>query len=424
MLRKIIFGILVVALAACGNDVPEPGGSGATQVEAWFHAGQESERQVIQDQVTRFNDLNPDVQVKLTFIPERSYNAQVQAAAIAGDLPDILEFDGPYLYNYVWQGHLRPIELLLPAKLKNDLLASIIKQGSYRGHLYAVGTFDSGLGLYARRSKLEQAGARIPASPGEAWTAQEFNAVLQALAKADADGAVLDLKLNYPGEWFTYAFSPVIQSAGGDLIDRKEYLSAARVLNGPAAVAAMAQLRSWLQNRYVDPNLDDGAFITGRVALSWVGHWEYPRYSKALADDLVLLPLPDFGQGSRTGQGSWMWGMTAAGQQAQAAARFLQFIFQTDEVLAMANANGAVPATHSAIAKSKLYRTDGPLHLFVEQLTEGYAVPRPQTPAYPVITSAFQQAFFDIRDGGEVQVALDKAVAIIDQDIADNKGYQ
>jgi multiple sugar transport system substrate-binding protein len=56
-------------------------------------------------------------------------------------------------------------------------------------------------------------------------------------------------------------------------------------------------------------------------------------------------------------------------------------------------------------------------------LTEGYAVPRPRTPAYPVITSAFQAAFMDIRNNGKVQQALDRAVQVIDQDIADNKGY-
>jgi multiple sugar transport system substrate-binding protein len=40
-----------------------------------------------------------------------------------------------------------------------------------------------------------------------------------------------------------------------------------------------------------------------------------------------------------------------------------------------------------------------------------------------VITSAFQQAFADIRNGGDVQTVLNKAVAVIDQDIRDNKGY-
>jgi len=53
----------------------------------------------------------------------------------------------------------------------------------------------------------------------------------------------------------------------------------------------------------------------------------------------------------------------------------------------------------------------------------GFAVPRPRTPAYPVITSAFQRAFLDIRHGADVGEALDKAVARIDQDIEDNRGY-
>ena len=40
-----------------------------------------------------------------------------------------------------------------------------------------------------------------------------------------------------------------------------------------------------------------------------------------------------------------------------------------------------------------------------------------------MITSAFQQAFRDIRNGADVQTTLDAAVAIIDQDIRDNQGY-
>ncbi len=89
----------------------------------------------------------------------------------------------------------------------------------------------------------------------------------------------------------------------------------------------------------------------------------------------------------------------------------------------MSRANGAVPGTKTAIARSKLYGDNGPLRLFAVQLTDGYSVPRPATPAYPVITSAFQQAFLDIRNGIDVQRALDKATTVIDRDIADNHGY-
>ncbi|MGB5253209.1 MAG: extracellular solute-binding protein, partial [Sedimenticolaceae bacterium] len=384
---------------------------------------QAAERQVLERQAARFGEMQPDIDVRLTFIPERSYNAQVQAAAVAGELPDVLEFDGPFLFNYAWQGRLQSLDGLLAVETQQDLLPPIAQQGRYLGRLYGVGTFDSGLGIYARRSALQAADIRIPSDPQDAWDAGEFGAILKTLAERDADGMVLDLKLNYAGEWFTYAFSPLLQSAGGDLIDRSTYQSADGVLNGSSSVAAMTALQDWFSGGYVDPNLDDAAFVSGRVAFSWAGHWEYARYAAALGDDLVLLPLPDFGQGSRTGQGSWVWGITKDSEDPQAAARWLEFLLQPAEVLIMATANGAVPANQAAVARSPLYGRDGPLRLFTRQLLGGLSVPRPQTPAYPVITSAFQQAFRDIRNGADVQATLDAAVAVIDQDIRDNQGY-
>jgi len=419
---KYVFISVSILLSACsGQDGDQA--SALPVLKVWAHAGQAAERQVLEQQVARFNAVQAELSVQLTFIPERSYNAQVQAAAIAGDLPDLLEFDGPFLFNYVWQGHLRPLNDLLSANIQDDLLASIVSQGRYRGRLFGVGTFDSGLGLFARRSALESAGIRIPSGLEDAWTANEFSGVLQALAARDPDGMVLDLKLNYSGEWFTYAFSPLLQSAGGDLIGRRDNGSAGDVLNSPQSVAAMQRLQSWLTGGYVDPNVDDDAFVGGRVALSWAGHWEYARYAAALGDDLTLLPLPDFGRGARTGQGSWVWGITRLSRERHAAARFLEFLLQPDEVLAMTSANAAVPATKTAIARSPLYGENGPLQLFTRQLQGGFSVPRPQTPAYPVITSAFQQAFVDIRNGADIQASLDRAAAAIDQDMRDNKGY-
>lgn len=375
------------------------------------------------NQIARFNATQSDVYVRPTLIPEGSYNGQVQAAALAGELPDLLEFDGPFVYSYAWQGKLRPLEGLLPSALRADLLPSILAQGTYRGQLYSVGTFDSGLGLYVRPSRLRAVGARVPQRPQDAWTVDEFERILAALAERDPDGAVLDLKLNYRGEWFTYAFSPVIESAGGDLIDRGDYRSAAGVLNGPAAVGAMRHVQSWIRDGYVDPNLDDSAFSAGRVALSWVGHWEYARYHTAVGDDLAVVPLPDFGRGTRTGEGSWNWGIPRSSRHPEAAMHFLEFILRPEEILRMTRANGAVPATRTALARSRLYGPGGPLRLFAVQLTQGYAVPRPRTPAYPVISSAFQGAFLSIRNGANVPRALDQAVRIIDADIDDNHGY-
>jgi multiple sugar transport system substrate-binding protein len=409
-------------VVACSDGKPS-GEPGVVPVTAWFHTGQQPERDTIEAQVARFNSSQHTIRVVLTHIPEGSYNGQVQAAALARDLPDVLELDGPFLFNYAWQGHLRPLDDLLLDALRADLLPSIVAQGTYRGRLYALGTFDSGLGLFGSRRALSTVGARIPRGPEDAWSINEFTALLERLARNDPDGAVLDLKLNYPGEWFTYAFSPILQSAGGDLIDRAE-LVAQGMLNGPASVFALETLQSWIVDGYVDPNVDDAAFTYRRVALSWSGHWDYRRYRDALGDDLVVLPLPDFGRGSRSGQGSWVWAISSRSPRFEAAVTFLHFLLRPEEVLAMAVANAAVPGTHTAAAQSELYAEGGDARLFYTQLTEGISVPRPRTPAYPIITSAFQEAFTAIRAGESVQAALDVAAALIDEDIRDNRGYR
>ena len=430
IISNLLYALLSVSLInGCDqkSGTPTLGGKIEKQdvitLHVWAHAGQAAERQVLQSQVARFNRQTANINIRLTFIPERDYNAQVQAAALAGDLPDILEFDGPYLYNYIWQNHLVPLEILLPQSVIDDLLPSIVAQGTHGQHLYSVAVFDSGLGLYARRSALQRIHARIPTSAADAWRVDEFNEVLIKLAQQDRDHAVLDLKLNYAGEWFTYGFSPILQSAGADLIHRDTYQTSTGMLNSAAAVSAMQQVQHWIQQGLVDSNLDDAAFITGRVALSWVGHWEYTRYKQAWQDDLIVLPLPDFGKGSKTGQGSWNWGITRNSRNPKAAGEFLRFLLNTDEVLAMSNANGAVPGTRSAVQHSTRYGAKGELHLFADQLLQGVSIPRPKTPAYPVITTAFQQAFQQIRNGANVKQALDRAAMKIDQDIRDNQGY-
>ena len=48
---------------------------------------------------------------------------------------------------------------------------------------------------------------------------------------------------------------------------------------------------------------------------------------------------------------------------------------------------------------------------------------RPETPAYPVISSAFAEAVNNIVAGAPVQAELDNAARKIDQDIEDSRGY-
>ena len=396
-------------------------------VSVWFHSGKGEERQALDAQVADFNEANAgEVKIELVNLPEGSYNEQVQAGALAGDLPCLLDFDGPNLYNYAWSGYLLPLDSYVSADMKADFLESIIDQGTYAGKLYSLGQFDSGLGLWGNKAYLEKAGVRIPTGLDDPWDKAEFMDALEKLQALDEVEYALDFKLNYGvGEWYTYAFSPILQSFGGDLIDRSSYQSADGVLNGPEAVEAMTFFQELFTKGYANPNPagDDDFYGRKIAALAFVGHWMWAPHNEGLGDDLVVIPMPKFGDNVVTGMGSWNWGLTSSCPNPDAAWKVLDFLVSPDEILRMTNANGAIPARKSALAKSELYGEGGPVNLFAQQLTAGLAVPRPSTPAYPVITQAFAEAVQNIISGADVKAELDKAVKKIDQDIEDNQGY-
>jgi multiple sugar transport system substrate-binding protein len=391
---------------------------------AWFHSGSDEERTTLQAQVAEFNANNPDgITIKLELIAESDYSAAVDAAAASKKLPDILDFDGPLVYNYAWTGSIIPIDSCIEPELKENLLPSIRAQGEYADQFWSVGTFDSGLGLYASKTALEQVGARIPTGADDAWTADEFTALLGDLRDAGYEQP-LDMKMNYGrGEWFTFGFSPIIQSAGADLVTRTGALTAAGEIDSDAAVGALTTVQGWFDNGYVTPNTDDSDFVSGKSAISWVGHWMYGAYAEALGDDLIVLPLPKFGERTVSGQGSWNWGVSADAGDPDAAWSFIEFLMSDEQILRMTDANGAVPATLTAVDKSPNYAEGGPLRLFAEQLNDGVTVPRPQTPAYRAITTAFAQAFDDISNGADVRKSLGAAATAIDDNIDRRRGY-
>lgn len=421
---------MLLASCSSGGGGTSSAGDGTGEVEVWAHQGKDSEVAALQDAVANFNASQSDITVNLTLVPEADYTTTIQSTS-ASDLPDVLELDGPTLASFVYDAKVSPIGDYVSEATIDNATAGNINQGTVDDTLYALAQFNSGLGLCANGAMLDDAGVTYPDSIESAWTADEFLSALETLAAANDSGYALDIKENYGlgGEWGTYAFSPLLQSAGGNLIaDNK----ASGVIDGPEAVSAMEAFQSWLP--YVDPNEDDAAFVDGRVAISWCGHWMYPGYSEALGSDLVILPLPDMGTGTKSGAGSWTWGMGSTTGQGAAAGAFLDYLLNDDNVAAMTAANGAPPATESVLASDELYSAGGPLELWGKQLeascnadaitSDCVTVLRPLTAGYPVITSEFASALAAIATGGDVQAALTGAATAIDQSFADNNDYQ
>jgi multiple sugar transport system substrate-binding protein len=426
------------ALAACAGTAGAPSASGPASASApagpvtikvWAQEGQAGEVQAAKDEVAAFNAANPNIKAELTLVPQATYGQTLASTAVDA-LPDVYEFDGETAAALNYAKKLAPLDGLVPDAVFKGELSSVVAEGTIDGKNYSVSQYDSGLALYGNKAMLAAAGVTdIPTTIEAAWTADEFTAVLDKLAAKTKGGKALDLKEQYAGTWPGYAFTPVVNSAGQPLVKAGKAVGA---LNDPAVAAALTKVASW--RKYVDPNADDKAFTGKRVGLAWVGHWAYPDNKKALGNDLVVIPLPDFGNGTKSGQGSHSWGLGAASANKEAGGKFLEFIMQDKWVDQITQANGAVPANTSVLNASKLYGPGGDLYLYGQQLAKtcGSAdptpacvtVPRTISPAWPVINKQFSDAFWAVYGGADAQKELDKAAKAIDQDAADNNNYQ
>jgi multiple sugar transport system substrate-binding protein len=396
---------------------------GPVALSMWYHgAGNDVEREILLGIIDDFNNSQSDYEVVLEEFPQESYNESILGAALAGDLPDIIDVDGPVMPNWAWAEYLQPLDLS-EESLDGFLPGAI---GRWDGELYSVGLWDAAIAVFARRSDLEEFGIRIPTLE-EPWTLEEFNEILETYDASGEFEYAFDPGMAWTGEWYPYAFSPLLQSFGGDLIDRETYLTASDVLNGDAAI----DFGFWWQNLFEsglapgtsqDEADRDTGFIDGRYGLQWNGNWAAVAAIDALGDDVVFLPAPDFGAGPKIGAASWQLAVSSTSEHPEGANAFIEFAIQDEYLAEFSDGIGLIPATASAAEMTENYSEGGPLEIFFAY-SEEQAVLRPPTPAYLNIALEFEKAMADIANGTDVIEALDAAVININDDIAANDGY-
>ncbi|GAB3813572.1 extracellular solute-binding protein [Tessaracoccus terricola] len=416
-----ISALAVTGCARAGEDTGSGDDSdGPAEITLWTHsAGNEAELEVYNQIIADFNASQDAYEVVSESFPQGAYNDAIVAAAASGDLPCLLDMDGPIVPNWAWAGYIQPLGI--STEITDSLLPTAV--GIWDDEIYSAGYWDAALAIFARESVLSANGIRIP-TIDEPWTKDEFDAALRTLKTAGYE-TPLDIGAEDSGEWWPYAYSPMLQSFGGDLIDRESYLSADGALNGPEAVA----WGEWFQGLFADGlagsngTIGNEEFNRDEVGLSYTGVWNALDSLDAVGDDLLILPPPDLGAGPKIGGGSWQWGIASScsGAALDGARAYLEFSFAPEYVSAFADKQIVIPATETGTEGSEYFGEEGVLRPFTE-LTQ-FAVLRPETPAYAVISTTFQTAAMDIMNGADVKETLDQAVADIDADIENNDGY-
>jgi multiple sugar transport system substrate-binding protein len=407
-------------LTACSSS-EDAASSGPKKVTMWSHAaGNEQEIATVEEAILDFNASQTDYEVVLEKFPQESYNESIVAAAASDSLPCIVDVDGPIMPNWAWAGYMQPISV--SKSLEDSVVAGA--KGYYNGKLYSIGAWDAALGFLSRKSVLNDLKIRIP-TIAQPWTQAEFDGALKTIKASGKFKYALDMGSGWTGEWYPYAYSPLMQSFGGDLIDRSDYSRSDGTINNAASVAFGKWFQGLFKDGYANPKQsgDRTEFVNGTIPLQYNGNWAVKDALAKWGDDLAILPPPDFGNGPKIGAASWQFGVSSSCKQVDGANKFIEFIMQDKYIVAFANRIGLIPATAGAAAQVPDYAPGGVFADFVE-FSNKYATLRPPTPAYLFISKAYEKAVADIINGADVKRALDAAADEIDRDLASNNNYK
>ena len=179
----------VLASATASAVVVAGGAEAQTEISLWYHgAGNHVEGELINGIIADFNAGQSDWKVVIEEFPQESYNDSVEAAALAGNLPCIIDVDGPVMPRWAWAGYMQPLPI------DESSLAAFLPgtKGIWNDTLYSIGLWDAAIALYARQSTLDELGLRTP-TLDQPWDKDEFMAALDAAKNSGNHDFALDL---------------------------------------------------------------------------------------------------------------------------------------------------------------------------------------------------------------------------------------
>lgn len=418
--------VTVLGTVGCGEAEREAAKANSNEITLWTHtAGFDDQLNAVKQIVKDYNaSADKKATVKIQAFPQSSYNDSVISASSANKLPCLVDVDQPNVPYWASAGVIQPLTNKDLLSRSEELLQSAV--GKWNDATYGVGYTDDTVALFARKSVLKSLGIR-EATFDHPWDKAEF---MDALSKMKSSGKnpVTGTAWDYPldmgtassgGEWYSYAFSPLLQSFGGDLINRENYKTSQGVLNSSKAIEFGNWMHSLVADKYmaVKGASDTGLeFVNDKIGLLYSGEWTYGTMKDNNIDisDIAIMPPPDLGEGPVTAGGAWEVAVTKSCNNTEAAQDYMNFSLQDKYILSMAGSS--LPASEAAMAQSDLYKEGGDLAVMAE-ISKKYVKMRPETPSYSFISTEFDKTISDIINGADVKQTLNSAVTAIDANI-------
>lgn len=390
---------------------------GPIEVSFWYPISQESEANWYAMMVEKFNaEYEGKIKVLETANTRGesfAYEDKVSAAAATNSLPDILMADGPNVANYANANMFIPIEEYFTEEELADFLPSTIAEGTYDGHLYAIGMGEGVINIYYNKDMLDAAGIEAPTTLEDAWTWDEYYEVCKKLTTDEVYGG--NFIQEKSGEWIIVAFQPFLIANGVEMIS-EDGSTAEGYINSEAAIETGEYIQKFAEEGLINIDPTATEFQEGNCATKLAGAWIMPTLEEADFNWGVTF-IPQQKQQAGSTSGAWTVGVTPNCENVEAAMEFVRYLC-TPEACASFTTDGPAypPVRYSSYDLLDIYE-DGPNAIVKETLVEtGHA--RPVTPNYPIYTQKFSEAFYDILLGADVKESLDSIAKAFDEEWA------
>jgi multiple sugar transport system substrate-binding protein len=212
------------------------------------------------------------------------------------------------------------------ADVKSDYTDADIKTSTVDGKVYQIKMVDDMGVLYYRKSVLDKAGIKPPA------TIDDLIAASKALTSKNQKGLFIGNDAGVTPSFGGGALlGPILWTVGSDYLtaDNKPGFASAEAKQSFAKMRELFLSNSLLLGAPTDW-WDPASFTQGLAAMQWCGLWAMPGIQKAVGDDFGVVPWPAFSASvgkPSTFAGGWSAMVSAKSKNVDAAKAFIKWLW-------------------------------------------------------------------------------------------------
>ncbi|GGF93551.1 ABC transporter substrate-binding protein [Paenibacillus aceti] len=279
--------LIMLLLQACSDgsgsgDSPaaaDKGGEG-DKVTITYAMWDKNMQPAYEEIIRKFQDANPNIEVKLELTPWEQYWVKMEAAATGSALPDVFWMNGPNFMKYALNEMIAPIGNRVAADGidLNNYPKALIDLYTYNGQPYALPGYYDTVALYYNKKIFDDAGLPYP---DDTWDWAKHKEVAASLT--DPSKGIYGFSAEL---WNQGAFYNTIFQAGGYVISQDKKSSG---YDKPEAIAGLKFLTNMIQEG-ISPTFAQLSetpghtlFESGKSALYFGGSWYQGALMKAEA---------------------------------------------------------------------------------------------------------------------------------------------